>query len=118
MNQSHTWKVEDLSVLKIKFPGKEKYKKNKLQPYKEAIPRKQVTEIIDLSKTYEQKSPENEPLEELSPEEYQVFENNKISIHYVHTGEIWDINKIVVDNIFSYKVVLDITRSNDNEYEP
>ena len=39
-------------------------------------------------------------------------------IHYVHTREIWDRNKIVVDNIFSYKVALDITRSNDNEYEP
>ena len=48
----------------------------------------------------------------------QVPENNKILIHYVHTGEIWDRNKIVVDNIFSYKVALDITRSNDNEYEP
>ena len=39
-------------------------------------------------------------------------------MHYVHTGEIWDRNKIVVNNIFSYKVALDITRSNDNEYEP
>ena len=38
-------------------------------------------------------------------------------IHYVHTGEIWNGNKIVVDNIFSYIVALDITRSNDNEYE-
>ena len=52
------------------------------------------------------------------PKEDQVPENNEISIHYVHTGEIWDRNKIVVDNIFSYKVALDITRSNDNEYEP
>ena len=24
----------------------------------------------------------------------------------------------VVDNIFSYKVVIDITKSNDNDYEP
>ena len=38
-------------------------------------------------------------------------------IHYVHTWEIWDTNIIVVNNIFSYKVALDITRSNDNEYE-
>ena len=38
-------------------------------------------------------------------------------IHYVHTEEIWDRNKIVVDNIL-YKVALDITKSNDNEYEP
>ena len=58
------------------------------------------------------------PLEELSPVEDRVLENNEISIHYVHIGEIWDRNKIVVDNIFLYKVALDITRSNDNEYEP
>ena len=29
-----------------------------------------------------------------------------------------DRNKIVVDNIFSYKVALDIAKSNDNEYKP
>ena len=39
-------------------------------------------------------------------------------IHYVHTREIWDRNKIVVNNIFSYKVALDIFRINDNEYKP
>ena len=44
--------------------------------------------IIDLVATYEQKSLENKPHEELSPEEDQVPENNEISIHYVHTGEI------------------------------
>ena len=58
------------------------------------------------------------PLEELSPEEDRVLENNEISIHYVHIGEIWDRHKIVVDNIFFNKVALDIIRSNDNEYEP
>ena len=83
---------------------------------------KLVTKIIDLSKTYEQKSPKSEPLEEespikLSPEEDQVPENNEILIHYVHKGEIRDRNKIVVNKIFSYKAALDIARSNDNEYE-
>ena len=34
------------------------------------------------------------------------------------TGDIWDINKIVIDNIFSFKVAIDITRSNDLELEP
>ena len=52
-----------------------------------------------------------------SPEEKNVPRNHKISIHYVSVGEIWDRNKIVVDNIFSFKVALDI-RSNDNEIEP
>ena len=104
--------------VKDKIPWKRKVQENQVIAHKETIPRKHVTEIIDLSKTYEKKSPENKPLKELSPEEDQVLENNEILIHYVHTVEIWDRNKIVVDNIFSYKVALDITRSNDNEYEP
>ena len=104
--------------VKDKIPQKRKVQEKQVAIYKEAIPRKQVTEIIDLSKTYEKKSPENKPFEELSPEKDQVLENNEISIHYVHTGEIWDRNKIVVNNIFSYKVALDITRSNANEYGP
>ena len=79
---------------------------------------KQITEIINLSKIYEQKSLQNEPPDELSPEEDQVPKNNEISIYYVYTEEIWDRNKIVVDNIFSYKVALDITRTNDDRYEP
>ena len=72
------------------------------------------------------KSPKNEPLEELSPEvespeelsleEKKVPRNYKISIHYVSIGEIWDRNKIVVDNIFSFKVALNITRSNNAEF--
>ena len=107
-----------LVSVKDKIPQKRKGQEKQVATYKEAIPRTQVTEIIDLSKTYEQKSPENKPLEELSPEEDQVPKNNEISIHYVHTGEIWNRNKIVVNNIFSYKIALDITRSNDNEYEP
>jgi hypothetical protein len=84
---------------------------------------KQATNIINLSKNCAYKSPENEPPEEgtpeeLSPKEKQIPENDEISIHYVSTGEIWDRNKIVFDNIFSFKVVLDITRSNDHEIEP
>ena len=58
------------------------------------------------------------PPEELLPEKEQVLENNEISIHYVSTGEIFDRNKIVVNKIFSFKVALDITRSNDDEIEP
>ena len=65
------------------------------------------------------KSPEEEPLKEKSPEELpleeeQVPENNEISINYVSTREILDRNKIVVDNVFSFKVAIDITRSNDD----
>ena len=55
--------------VKNKIPQKKKVQEKQVATYKEAIPRKQAPEIIDLSKTYEQKSPENKPLEELSPEE-------------------------------------------------
>ena len=37
----------------------------------------------------------------------------RISIHYVITRELFYKNKIVIDNIFSFKVTLDITRSDD-----
>ena len=32
--------------------------------------------------------------------------------------DIWDRNKIVVDNVFSFKVAIDITESYDLELEP
>ena len=57
------------------------------------------------------------PPKELLLGKEQVPENNEISIHYVSTGEILDRNKIVVNNVFSFKVALDITRSNDDEIE-
>ena len=56
--------------------------------------------------------------EELSPREKKVPGNHEISIHYINVGDIWDRNKIVVNNIFSFKVALNITRSNDAEFEP
>ena len=66
--------------------------------------------------------PEKEPLEEVSPEEKfpeaeLVKENNEISINYINTGNFLNKNKIVVDNVFSFKVALDITR-NDEDNEP
>ena len=107
---------------KDKITRKRKIQEKQVAALKEAIPMKQTTNIINLSKDCAHKSLENEPLEERTPEELsleeeQVPENNKISIHYVSTGEIWDRNKIVVDNIFSFKIALDITKSNDHEIE-
>ena len=68
--------------------------------------------------------PKKKPLEEETPEELSpkvefLEEKNgtlnfEISIYYLHTGEIWDRNKFVVDNIFA----LNITQSNDDEFEP
>ena len=50
---------------------------------------------------------------------YEVFglvvhmENNEISINYVHTWEILNRKKIIINNIVAFKVAFDITRSDD-----
>ncbi|KAF7154676.1 hypothetical protein RHSIM_Rhsim01G0144900 [Rhododendron simsii] len=89
---------------------------------KEAKPIDQANERMNLpifSHKYE--SPEEKSSEELVPEEEQVPANNEISIHYMNTGEILDRNRIIVDKAFSFKVALNITRSNGenitNEFE-
>ena len=45
--------------------------------------------------------------------EIQLPENNEISINYVHKGEILIQNKIVINDIFAFKVAFGITRRND-----
>uniref|UniRef100_A0A2N9FK49 Reverse transcriptase Ty1/copia-type domain-containing protein n=1 Tax=Fagus sylvatica TaxID=28930 RepID=A0A2N9FK49_FAGSY len=72
---------------KDKIPRKRKIQEKQVAAPEEAIPMKQATNIINLSKNCAHKSPENEPPEEgtpeeLSPEEEQVPENDEISIHY------------------------------------
>ncbi|QHO17366.1 Copia-like polyprotein [Arachis hypogaea] len=47
----------------------------------------------------------------LTPEDVQVLENcenDEISINYVLTGEKWDRNKTIVNEIFAYNVALNI----------
>jgi hypothetical protein len=102
---------------KDKIPRKRKAQGNEISSPEEATK-------IDPSKLSVQNSPENKSTEkehlkkespkELPPEEEQVPKNNEISINYISTREILDRNKIVVDNIFSFKVATDITRSNDD----
>ncbi|KAL6321622.1 hypothetical protein AAG906_025454 [Vitis piasezkii] len=41
-------------------------------------------------------------------------ENCEISISYVHTGEKWDRNNIVINNIFAFQVAFDIIRNNED----
>jgi len=53
--------------------------------------------------------------EEASLEEIQVSGNNKISINYVHIWEILDWNKIIINDIFAFKVSFGITRSDEIE---
>jgi hypothetical protein len=110
--------VEDLLVQRDKIPRKRKAQGNEICAPEEALPKKQATQIdpskLSVQNSPGKKSPEEESPKKLPPEENQVPENNEILINYISTGEILDRNKIFVDNIFSFKVSFDITRSNDD----
>ena len=114
---------------KDKIPGKRKIPtKKRVAAFEESVLIKQATKIVNLSKIIKQNSLENEPFEKdfskeespegLSLEKDQVLENNEISTNYLSIRDIWDRNKIVADNIFSFKIAIDIIRSNDLEMEP
>ena len=64
------------------------------------------------NKPPKEETPEELSLEVESPGEKNGTWNFEISIYY--TGEILDRNKFIVDNIFA----LNITNSNDGEFEP
>ena len=96
--------------VKDKILQKRKVQEKQVVAYKEAIPMKQVTEIINPSKIYEQKSLQNEPPDELSPEEDQVPKNNEISIHYVYIGEIWIEIKLLLTTYFHIKLPLTLPK--------
>ena len=49
-----------------------------------------------------QKTPEKAYIEQEAPEEAQIPKNCEISVSYVHTGEKWDRNNIVINNIFAF----------------
>ena len=61
----------------------------------------------------EQEALEKLHIEREAPEEAQVPANCEISISYVHTGEKWDRNNIVINNIFAFQVAFDIIRNNE-----
>ena len=49
-----------------------------------------------------QKASEEIHIEQEAPEEAKVLENCEISVSYVRTGEKWDKNNIVINNIFAF----------------
>ena len=61
-----------------------------------------------------QKSPEEAHIEQEALKEAQVPENCEISVSYVHTGEKWDKNNIVLNNIFAFQVAFDIIRNDED----
>ena len=62
----------------------------------------------------EQKIPKEVRNKKLVLEEAQVPENYDISINYVHNKEKWDQKKVVINNIFSFQVALDIIRNDED----
>jgi hypothetical protein len=60
---------------------------------------------------------EEEPPKEASLKEIKTYGNNKIFINYIHAREILDQNKIVINDVFAFKVAFDITKNND-EIDP
>ena len=50
----------------------------------------------------------------------KVPNNDEISIFHTDSGEIWEINKFVIDDIFTYVVATEISKGNDenDEIEP
>ena len=48
------------------------------------------------------------------PEETQVPKNTKTSINYIPTRDIWDRNNIIIDDIFTFTVALEITKNDED----
>uniref|UniRef100_A0A2N9ITN2 Reverse transcriptase Ty1/copia-type domain-containing protein n=1 Tax=Fagus sylvatica TaxID=28930 RepID=A0A2N9ITN2_FAGSY len=128
-NESKTrLKCGRLVSAKDKIPRKRKIQEKQVAAPEEAIPMKQATNIINLSKHCTHKSPKNEPPEEepseegtpkeLSPEEEQVPENDEISIHYVKSG--FAIVAVYVDDLNLVGTPEELTKTADylkNEFE-
>ena len=65
----------------------------------------------------EQKAPKGAHIEQVALKKTQILKNCDISISYVQTGEKWDQNNIVINNIFTFQVASNIIR-NDEDPEP
>ena len=67
----------------------------KFDTLKEAI---KMTNQFKIDKSI---APKEAHIEQEAPEEAQVPENCEISVSYVYTGEKWDRNNIIINNIFA-----------------
>ena len=57
-------------------------------------------------------------LEEIqNHEDAQVLANDEISINYASTGELWDLTKVVISEVFSFAIATEILKEND-DHEP
>ena len=62
-------------------------------------------------------TPAKASIEQLSHEIVPVHNNEEIYINYKHKGKIWDRNTALIDDVFSFQMVMD-TISNDKDQEP
>ena len=105
--------------------SQKRLKRGRLFGSKDITPRKRRTQRHNANiehnayaKAYvEQGTLEEVHNKEVALEEAQVPKNSEISISYVHKGDKWDRNNIVINNIFAFQVALDIIR-NDEDPEP
>ena len=45
---------------------------------------------------------------------HEIRENEEISINYVVTGEQWNQNEIIVDDIFAYRIAQNVINENED----
>ena len=67
--------------------------------------------MIDRFKINKSITPEEVQIMQNASEKAHVTKNCEISVSYVHTGEKWDWNNIVINNIFAFQVASDIIRN-------
>ena len=110
-----------INVLEGQLENESKKRLKRGRPFgsKDTTPRHNAhIEHNAYAKTYvEQGTPEEVHNKEVALEEAHVPKNSEISISYVHKGDKWDRNNIVINNIFAFQVTLDIIR-NDEDLEP
>ncbi|KAL6576893.1 hypothetical protein OROMI_011169 [Orobanche minor] len=70
-----------------------------------------LEETIDERSSFQDLIP---PVEENAPEREMVPGNEEISINFACTNEMWDRNKVLVDDKFSFTVATEITKDNDD----
>ncbi|KAM2774798.1 hypothetical protein COP1_019650 [Malus domestica] len=49
------------------------------------------------------------------PEETEVHESKEISINYACTNELWNLNEIIIDDMFAFAIATEIILSDDIE---
>ena len=109
----------DVPVGQIATEANTRQKRGRPVGSKDKNPRKRKEVNIPMEKDIV-KTPAVVQNSDITPEDVQIpenCENDEISINYVFTGEKWDRNKTIVNEIFAYNVTLNIIHEN-KDLEP